>query len=101
MFIPGAATRSVRSNTAGSSIATTTRNSNVDSNRRELLGNFPGMSFAPRFSPDGTKVAMSLSQDGNTDLYEMDVRGRGMRRLTNTPAIDTAVPLACRTVSSS
>ena len=33
---------------------------------------------------------MSLSQDGNTDLYEMDVRGRGMRRLTNTPAIDTS-----------
>jgi TolB protein len=63
---------------------------NIDSGRREMLGNFPGMSFAPRFSPDGTKVAMSLSQDGNTDLYEMDVRGRGMRRLTNTPAIDTS-----------
>ena len=25
----------------------------VDSGRRELMGNFPGMSFAPRFSPDG------------------------------------------------
>ena len=36
---------------------------NVDSGRRELLGNFPGMSSAPRFSPDGTKVAMGLSQD--------------------------------------
>ena len=63
---------------------------NVDSNRRELMGNFPGMSFAPRFSPDGTKVAMSLSQEGRTNLYEMDVRGRGVRRLTNTPAIDTS-----------
>ncbi len=63
---------------------------NVDSNRRELMGNFPGMSFAPRFSPDGTKVAMSLSQDGRTNLYEMDVRGHGTRRLTNTPAIDTS-----------
>jgi len=63
---------------------------NVDSGQRELLGNFPGMSFAPRFSPDGTKVAMSLSQNGNTDLYEMDVRGHNMRRLTNTPAIDTS-----------
>jgi len=63
---------------------------NVESNRRELLGNFPGMSFAPRFSPDGAKVAMSLASDGNTDLYEMDVRGRGQRRLTNTPAIDTS-----------
>jgi TolB protein len=63
---------------------------NVDSNRRELMGNFPGMSFAPRFSPDGTKVAMSLSQEGRTNLYEMDVRGRGVRRLTNSPAIDTS-----------
>ncbi len=63
---------------------------NVDSGRRELLGNFPGMSFAPRFSPDGTKVAMSLSKDGNTDLYEMDLRGQTLRRLTNTPAIDTS-----------
>jgi TolB protein len=63
---------------------------NVDSGRRELLGNFPGMSFAPRFSPDGTKVVMSISADGNTDIYEMDVRGRALRRLTNTPAIDTS-----------
>ena len=63
---------------------------NVESNRRELLGNFPGMSFAPRFSPDGTRVAMSLSQNGNTDIYEMDVRGRGLRQLTNTPGIDTS-----------
>ena len=63
---------------------------NVDSGRRELLGNFPGMSFAPRFSPDGTKVAMSLSKDGNTDLYEMDLRGQNLRRLTSTAAIDTS-----------
>lgn len=63
---------------------------NVDSGRRELMGNFPGMSFAPRFSPDGSRVAMSLSQDGRTNLYEMDVRGRSLRRLTNSPAIDTS-----------
>ena len=63
---------------------------NVDSNRRELLGNFPGMSFAPRFSPDGTKVVMSISENGQSDIYEMDVRGRALRRLTNTPAIDTS-----------
>lgn len=63
---------------------------NVDSGRRELLGNFAGMSSAPRFSPDGTRVAMSLSQDGRTNLYETSVRGGGLRRLTNTPNIDTS-----------
>jgi TolB protein len=63
---------------------------NVDSGRRELLGNFPGMSFAPRFSPDGTKVVMSIAENGQSDIYEMDVRGRALRRLTNTPAIDTS-----------
>ena len=62
----------------------------VDSGRRELMGNFPGMSFAPRFSPDGSRIAMSLSQDGRTNLFEMDVRGRSQRRLTNSPAIDTS-----------
>jgi len=63
---------------------------NVDSGRRELLGNFPGMSFAPRFSPDGTKVVMSISADGNSDIYSMDIRGRALQRLTNSPAIDTS-----------
>jgi TolB protein len=63
---------------------------NVDSGRREMLGNFPGMSFAPRFSPDGSKVAMSLARDGRTNLYAMDVHGGGLQRLTNSPAIDTS-----------
>ena len=63
---------------------------NVDSGRRELLGNFPGMSFAPRFSPDGSKVVMSIAENGRTNIYEMDVRGRQLRRLTNSPAIDTS-----------
>ena len=63
---------------------------NIETGQREVVGNFPGMSFAPRFSPDGTRVAMSLAQDGRTNLYEMDVRGRGLRRLTNSPAIDTS-----------
>ena len=39
---------------------------NVDCGRRELLGNFPGMSFAPRFSPDGSKVVMSIVEQEAT-----------------------------------
>mgnify|MGYP000252238165 CR=1 FL=1 len=30
--------------------------------QREVVGNFPGMTFSPRFSPDGQKIVMSLSQ---------------------------------------
>src|SRR5262245_1024986 len=36
----------------------------VDSGRRELLGNFPGMSFATRFLPDARKLAISCSDAG-------------------------------------
>ena len=28
---------------------------NIETGQREIVGNFPGMSFAPRFSPDGQK----------------------------------------------
>ena len=37
---------------------------NIDTGQQEVLGDFPGMTFAPRFSPDGNKVIMSLATDG-------------------------------------
>jgi TolB protein len=58
--------------------------------RREAVGNFPGMSFSPRFSPDGWKIVMSLQQGGNANIYSMDLRSSQLTRLTNTPAIDTS-----------
>ena len=63
---------------------------NIDSGQQEVLGDFPGMTFAPRFSPDGSKVIMSMAQSGNTDIYVMDIRTRRTQRITNTPGIDTA-----------
>ncbi|MEM7547334.1 MAG: Tol-Pal system beta propeller repeat protein TolB [Pseudomonadota bacterium] len=63
---------------------------NLATEQREILGNFPGMSFAPRFSPDGRQVVMSLSQEGNTDIWVMELATRKMRRLTSSPAIETA-----------
>src|SRR6266567_4514907 len=32
---------------------------NIETGQREIVGNFPGMTFAPRFSPDGRRVIMS------------------------------------------
>jgi TolB protein len=62
----------------------------LETGQREIVGNFPGMTFSPRFSPDGQKVIMSLEQDGNANIYTMDLRSRATTRLTNTPAIDTS-----------
>ncbi|MGO8601213.1 Tol-Pal system protein TolB, partial [Rhizobium ruizarguesonis] len=57
---------------------------------REVVGNFPGMTFSPRFSPAGQKVIMSLQQDAHSHIYTMDLRSRTTTRLTSTAAIDTS-----------
>jgi len=67
---------------------------NIETNQRELVGNFPGMTFSPRFSPDGQRVIMSLQQGGNSNLFVMDLRSKATTRLTDTPAIDTAPSFA-------
>ncbi|MBL4618085.1 MAG: Tol-Pal system protein TolB [Robiginitomaculum sp.] len=63
---------------------------NIETGRQEVLGDFPGMTFAPRFSPDGKKVIMSLVRAGNSDIWLMDLRTRRRVQLTDSPAIDTS-----------
>ena len=62
----------------------------IETGVQELLGNFPGMSFAPRFSPDDKFVVMSIAQDGNSDIYEMELSTKKLKKLTSHPAIETA-----------
>ena len=63
---------------------------NIDTGRQEIVGDFPGMTYAPRFSPDGKKVIMSMAKDGNSEIFAMDLRTRDVVRLTNHSAIDTS-----------
>lgn len=63
---------------------------NIETGQREIVGNFPGMTFAPRFSPTGQQVVMSLQQGGNANIFTMDLRSRSTTRLTNSAAIDTS-----------
>ena len=63
---------------------------NIETGQREIVGNFPGMSFSPRFSPDGQSVIMSLQEGANSNIFVMDLRSKATTRLTNTQAIDTA-----------
>jgi len=59
-------------------------------NRREVLGDFPGMTFAPRFSPDGSRIVFTIDLNGNSEIFTMDLSSRARQRLTNHPAIDTS-----------
>ena len=62
----------------------------IETGIQEVVGNFPGMTFAPRFSPDGKKIIMSFAKDGNSDIYTMDLENRIVEKITNHPAIDTS-----------
>jgi TolB protein len=66
----------------------------IETGQREIVGNFPGMTFSPRFLPDGQRVVMSLQQGGNANLFVMDLSSKRTTRLTETPAIDTAASYA-------
>lgn len=62
----------------------------IETGRRELLGSFPGMTYAPRFAPDGRSLILSMEQRGNTDIYVMNMRTRSSERLTTDAGIDIA-----------
>ena len=65
---------------------------NLQTGEREIVGDFPGMTFAPRFSPDSQSVVMSFSdpKTANSEIYLMDLNTRSITRLTNDPGIDTS-----------
>ena len=62
----------------------------IETGMQEVVGDFPGMTFAPRFSPDGKKIIMSFAKDGNSDIYTMDMENRIVERITKHPSIDTS-----------
>ncbi len=65
---------------------------NLKTGIREIVGDFPGMTFAPRFSPDSQSIVMSFSdpKTANTEVYLMNLNTRIVKRLTNDPGIDTS-----------
>jgi len=62
----------------------------IETGRRELLGNFPGMTYAPHLSPDGKNLILTMARRGNSDLYTMDLTSRSTTRLTTDPSIDVS-----------
>jgi TolB protein len=62
---------------------------NLRTGAREQLTDYPGINGAPAWSPDGTKMAMVLSKDGNPDIFVMDLRSRALQKVTTHFALDT------------
>ena len=62
----------------------------IETGIQEVVGDFPGMTFAPRFSPDGKKIIMSFAKDGNSDIFTMDLETRLVERITEHSSIDTS-----------
>lgn len=62
----------------------------VATGKRRLLGNFKGSNSAPAWSPDGTRLAMTLTIDGESQIYLLDFAGPGpAKRLTRSASVDT------------
>ena len=64
----------------------------IETGQQEIVGEFPGMTFAPRFSSDGSKIVMSYSDPdvGNSEIYILDLQTRISKRITNNSSIDVS-----------
>jgi len=62
----------------------------VATGKRRLIANFRGSNSAPAWSPDGKTLAVTLSREGGSQLFTIDIAGNGEpRRLTQSSSIDT------------
>jgi TolB protein len=64
---------------------------NIETGRSELVGKFAdAMAFASRFSPDGSKIALTVERNGDSNLYLVDLHTGATRKLTSDRAINTS-----------
>lgn len=58
--------------------------------RTEKIAQFKGMTYAPRYSPNGNVLVFSLSNHGSSSIYSFDLTTKQMKRLTKGRCIDTS-----------
>jgi TolB protein len=54
----------------------------LSTGKRSPLVSLAGLNITPMLSPDGTKLAFATSQDGNSEIYTMDMQTKALQRLT-------------------
>jgi TolB protein len=62
----------------------------LQNGRQSVLGDFAGMTFAPRFAPDGSSLIMAVSDGGGSDIVSVGLGSRVPRRLTHSGSIDVS-----------
>jgi TolB protein len=60
--------------------------------KRTVLVNYPGMNAGAVYSTDGQSLALTLSKDGNPELYVRTLRNGALMRLTTTRLAAEASP---------
>ena len=60
------------------------------SKRSRILARYPGLNSGGAVSPDGRTIALSLSRDGQVELYTKPIGKSGQRRLTNSRSVEAS-----------
>jgi TolB protein len=55
----------------------------------EKLPRFDGIASSPSWHPDGERIALTISKNGNKDIYLYNLKTKENKRLTTNSAIDT------------
>jgi TolB protein len=56
--------------------------------KQTRISSLPGLNLGGVMSPDGKSIAVTLSRDGNSELYALEPDGTVKARLTRAPGID-------------
>ena len=62
---------------------------NIGTGEREVVIENSGQISSPAWSPDGKFLSLTLYQDGNAEIYILNLRNKNLTRLTNHYSIDT------------
>ena len=62
---------------------------NLGTGSRDRIIKYPGTNSGAAFSPNGDRIACTLSKDGNVELYVCGLNG-GAHRITHTPGIESS-----------
>ena len=61
----------------------------IDTGQRKKVSALPGINGAPVWSPDGKRLALTLSKGSNPDIYVLDLSTQRLTQVTRNGAIDT------------